>query len=121
MSFQPTALRTVVALLGLIAVLLGALEHEDLLFQESPTAGAPRDPLPTAKESGLGWEAERSDSGTESRFRQETHRGGFAAEPAPSWKRAFALRHNTADGRGQLAAQRTFSRKPVAGSVALRL
>jgi hypothetical protein len=78
MSFIRTMVRNATALLGLVAVFLGALEHEDLIFQEPITVQADAETDHTGNGPGAAnggqLDALSPVSGTESIFRSEPHR-----------------------------------------------
>ena len=63
--------RRALAIIGLVAVLLGALEHEDLILQSVGTEAA----IPSAHGPlTYGLNDASTDSGTEGTFRSELHR-----------------------------------------------
>lgn len=83
MSALHSALKGCVALVGLCAVLLGAFEHEDLIFQDR-VAGVVVAEAGAGPEAGLdaGMRSEvAGDSGTEGTFRSEHYR--FWLSPRP--------------------------------------
>lgn len=113
-----TTFRIVIALVGLTAVVFGALEHEDLIFQSDravvdPLTGTPAGPDASAND----WQTAPAHSGTESQFRQEIGPHLAVAERTVFvWSPAHG-----STPRRLLPVARLSSRAPPAGIVALRL
>jgi hypothetical protein len=121
MSSSRATLRTLIALFGLIAVLLGALEHEDLIFQE-PLAAVAAEHIPSSLDSlGAQWQAGAADSGTESKFREEIDRDWTASKHAPLVTFIGRTTPRPLDIPARIIARRITSRTLPAGIIALRL
>jgi len=121
-----TAFRNAIAFLGLVAVLLGALEHESLVLQADFTAVDSvasetflKDGQPIDEDSHL--VAFPSESGTEGTFRSEIH--FLATAPAGSRRMSQRIRLSSVD-TGQCRAplcRGQQARSLRIGVVALRL
>jgi hypothetical protein len=121
MSAFSSGFKRIIALFGLVAVLLGALEHEDLIFQHTEIALATdRAASAAAILAESNWSMS-TESGTEGTFRAETHR--LWLSPKPETRFAGQLLRATHPVR--LAAFSTSFRRerrpPLVGIVALRL
>lgn len=107
-------LKSLVALVALAAILLGTLEHEDLIFQDAGT-----DPFAAASEASDDVTAPQHDTGTEGLFRSEPHRHWL---PARSGATPAVGRHVAAFARRPCSAPlHRPARRGFIGLVALRL
>ena len=79
MSALPISSKNLLAILSLIAVLFGALEHEDLIFQDHPLQELAAVDAESPAEAGqsknpvTGLTERLEDSGTEGTFRSDAH------------------------------------------------
>ncbi len=121
MPFLRTTFRAAIALFGLIAVLLGALEHEDLIFQGHRAAGAEEEAPGVFDGSSAQWQPGPSESGTESKFRRKIDRDWIVSERAPLVMFVGRLTPRPRNLPARITLQRISSRAPATGIVALRL
>lgn len=117
MSRFSGAFKSLVAFLGLAAVLLGALEHEALILQPEPVAGALATVGGGAAPDLLSPDA---DNGTEGTFRSEKHAQASPQFPAG---RALSLPRDRRAGFGAIRIRpaETILRPRIVGVVILRL
>ncbi len=86
MALSRNLSQTVVALISIVAILLGALEHESLVLQNEAGAKSPPAGLAEGVECPSAasevWTSFASDTGTEGTFRAESHTWGTT----PFWR-----------------------------------
>lgn len=127
MLIRHSGFQKLVALLGLCAVLLGALEHEDLILQEAPepasglAAGGGFSSEDGVLTAPRGVDELATDSGTEGTFRSEHYRFWLFPRQSARYARLAGEPHRTSRRAALVFRGRSPGGPGRRGIVALRL